>query len=539
MTRLKTRLLCLATALAGTVSILGAPRFVVSFPPAAHSQPITGRVFVVLSKTDKPEPRFQISNWRSFETPFFGLDVDGWKPGQEVTIGASTLGYPLKSLKDVPAGDYFVQATANIYTRFRRADGHTVWAHLDQWEGQKFDRSPGNLYGGVLKARFDPAANDLIKIEITNVIPPVEIPPDTAWVKHVKIQSKTLTAFWGHPMYLGATILLPKDYDRHPAQRYPVIYVQGHFGLGAPFNFAETLPVEERGRAGYEFAKQWMSDDFPRMIAVTFQHPTPYFDDSYAVNSANNGPYGDALLNELIPYLEQQFRLSREPYARVLTGGSTGGWESLALELFHPEFFGGTWSFYPDPIDFRRWEMVNIYEDPSAFEVPGFQYVARERPMMRTAEGQTIQTVRMKSLFEAVLGSKGRSGEQYDAWEAVYGPVGEDGYPQQLWDKLTGRIDHNVANYMRDHGFDLNQYAQRNWAKLAPQVKGKVHVYVGDMDNYALNLAVYLFEDFMKTTNAEATFEYGRPMKGHGWHPMTDAELVRMIAAEVEKDRPH
>jgi S-formylglutathione hydrolase FrmB len=276
-----------------------------------------------------------------------------------------------------------------------------------------------------------------------------------------------------------------------------------------------------------------MSADFPRMIAVTFQHPTPFFDDSYAVNSANNGPYGDALIQELIPYLEDHFRMSREPRKRVLTGGSTGGWESLALQLYHPEFFGGAWVFYPDPIDFRRWEMIDIYSDPNAFEAPGFQYVARERPMMRTPEGQTIQTVRMKSLFEATLGSRGRSCEQYDAWEAVYGSVGEDGYPKPLWNKLTGKIDHEVANYMRDRGFDLNAYAQRNWPKLGPQVKGKLHLYVGDMDNYALNLAVYLFEDFMKTTDAQATFEYGRPMKGHGWHPMNDAALVRMMAAAV------
>ena len=337
----------------------------------------------------------------------------------------------------------------------------------------------------------------------------------------------------GPSIYLGATVLLPKDYDLHRDQRYPVLYLQGHFGLGAPFGFTDRAPTGGRGQAGFDFAKEWMSADFPRMIAVTFQHPTPYFDDSYAVNSANNGPYGDALLKELVPYLEDHFRMSREPRQRVLTGGSTGGWESLALQLYHPEFFGGAWVFYPDPIDFRRWEMIDIYSDPSAFEVPGFQYVARERPMMRTPEGQTIQTVRMKSLFEATLGSHGRSCEQYDAWEAVYGPVGEDGYPKPLWNKLTGKIDHEVANYMRDHGFDLNQYAQRNWSKLGPQVKGKLHLYVGDMDNYALNLAVYLFEDFMKTTDAGATFEYGRPMKGHGWHPMNDAALVRMMAAAV------
>jgi hypothetical protein len=509
-----------------------AARFEVSFSSSSHPEPMTARVYVVLSRTDKPEPRLQAAAWRASETPFFGLDVNRLNPGQYATIDNTTVGYPLRSLKDVPPGDYFVQAMANVYTQFHRSDGHTIWAHMDQWEGQNFERSPGNLYSEIQKVHLD-ASTDF-KIELTKVIPPLEVPPETAWVKRVKIQSKLLTQFWGRPMFIGATVLLPKDYERHPQQTYPVIYVQGHFSLNAPFNFAEQR-ASGRGQSGYEFGQQWMSDDFPRMIAVTFQHPSPYFDDSYAVNSVNNGPYGDALMQELIPYLEQHFRFSRDPNARVLTGGSTGGWESLALELYHPEFFGGTWTFYPDPIDFRRWEMINIYDDPSAFEVPGFQYVPRERPMMRTAEGQTIQTVRMKSLLEATLGSHGRSGEQYDAWDSVYGPVGEDGYPQLLWDRLTGKIDHNVANYMREHGFDLNQFAQKNWTRLAPLVKGRIHLYVGDMDNYALNLAVYLFEDFMKTTDAQATFEYGRPMQGHGWHPMNDADLVKMMAAAIEK----
>ncbi len=163
-----------------------------------------------------------------------------------------------------------------------------------------------------------------MKFELSKVIPPIDVPPDTAWVKRIKIQSQLLTKFWGHPMYIGATILLPAGYNDHPNERYPVIYDQGHFGLNAPFGFTETKPQNERGQAGYEFYQQWTSGNLPRMLAVTFQHPTPYFDDSYAVNSANNGPYGDALLQELIPYLEEHFRIIREPYARVLTGGSTG-----------------------------------------------------------------------------------------------------------------------------------------------------------------------------------------------------------------------
>ncbi len=522
-----------------------ATRFEISFPASAHAGPITGRVFVAVAKSDRTEPIQQIGSYtaNTGSAAFFGADIDQLAPGRAAVIDGATLGYPADHLAQIPAGDYYVQALVNVYTQFHRADGHTIWAHMDQWDGQHFNRAPGNLFSAVQKVHLDPAAGYDIKLETGQVFPAVQVPADTRWVKRVKIESKLLTAFWGHPFYIGATVLLPKGYDEHPGERYPVIYSQGHFGLGNPLGFADPEHPERGGR-GFgggrggraNIYEAWNSDDFPRMIAVTFQHPTPYFDDSYAVNSANDGPYGDALLKELVPYLESHFRMIAAPYARVLTGGSTGGWESLALQVLHPDFFGGTWTFYPDPIDFRRYQLVNIYDDDNAFYAPGYTYMVPERPMMRTAEGQVTQTMRQMSQLEDVLGSKGRSAQQFEAWEAVYGPVGEDGYPQPLFDKRTGKIDHQVALYMRDHGYDLTYYMRTNWAKLGPQLEGKLHLYVGDMDNYYLNLAVYLLEDFLKPTGADATFEYGRPKQGHGWQPMSNAELVKMMAAQVQRN---
>ena len=527
-------------AIAPAVLRAAETKFEISFPPSAHAGPITGRVFVAIGKSESPEPVQQIGSWTG-STPFFGADIDELPAGRFAVIDGHTPGYPAAWLKDVPAGDYYVQALMNVYTQFHRSDGHVIWAHMDQWEGQHFTRSPGNLFSAARKVHLDPAAGYDVKLELTQTIPPVVAPADTAWVKRIKIQSALLTKFWGHPMYIGATVLLPKGYNEHPGERYPAIYIQGHFGLNAPFGFNDGSAPGGRGggRGGSaEFSQAWMSDDFPRMFAVTFQHPTPYFDDSYAVNSANNGPYGDALLQELIPYLEEHFRMIRAPYARVLTGGSTGGWESLALQVLHPDFFNGTWTMYPDPIDFHRYQLVDIYSDDNAFVAPGYQYNVPERPMMRTPEGQVVQTMRQMSQLEDVLGSHGRSAQQFEAWEAVYGPVGEDGYPQPLFDKRTGKIDHAVANYMRDHGYDLAANLKTNWAKLGPQLQGKLHLYVGDMDNFYLNLAVYLLEDHLKTTQSDATFEYGRPKKGHGWQPMSNAELVKMMDAHIRQSRP-
>jgi hypothetical protein len=424
-------------------------QFELSFPSSAHEGAITGRVFIMVTKDETREPRLQAGSWRR-SVPFFGLDVHDLKPGESVVIDEKILGYPLKSLEEIPAGDYYVQALMNVYTRFERADGHVIWAHMDQWEGQQFNRSPGNLYSEVKKVLMDPSKGYAIELSMNQVIPPIEVPADTEWVKHIKFESKLLSDFWGHPIYIGATILLPKGYESHPDVYYPVHYKQGHFSTRAPSGFREADPGEDnpRARGGFEFYKSWNSEDFPRMIAVTFQHPCPYFDDSYAVNSVNCGPYGDAILDELIPKIEEQFRIIRKPYARVLSGGSTGGWESLALQIFHPDFFGGTWSSCPDPIDFRFYGLVNIYEDDNAHYIES-GWMKPERPLMRDEHGQVLVTVQEMSQLEAVLGSKRRSGQQLDIWQAAYGPIGKDGYPKALWDKMTGKIDREVALYMR------------------------------------------------------------------------------------------
>jgi Putative esterase len=525
-------------------------KFEVSFPSSAHAAPITGRVFVMISKEEHPEPRLRAGGWGDMP-PLFGADVSHLQPGAAAVIDGDTLGYPTDSLRDVPAGDYFVQALINVYTEFHRSDGHTIWAHMDQWEGQQFNRSPGNLYSDVQKVHLDPASGYDVKLSLTKVISPIQEPPDTEWVKHVKIESKLLSAFWGHPIYIGAIVLLPKDYDSHPNVKYPVIYEQGHFGLGPPYRFSPTQgPTDPRIErflkdynleTGYQFYEAWNSANFPRMIAVTFQHPTPYFDDSYAVNSANNGPYGDALLTELIPYLESHFRMIPEPWARVLTGGSTGGWESLALQVLHPDFFNGTWTLYPDPIDFRHYQMTNIYEDDNAFWEPGHTWLQAPRYMERKPDGQPETSCQKFSQLEDVLGSHGRSGQQLEIWEAAYGPVGDDGYPKPLWDKRTGKIDRSVALYMRDHGYDLGYDLRTNWKTLGPKLKGKIHMYVGDMDSYYLNLAVYDVEDFLKSTTDPpygGEFGYGRPEKGHGWEPAKPETMIRWMADHITKSAP-
>ncbi len=199
------------------------------------------------------------------------------------------------------------------------------------------------------------------------------------------------------------------------------------------------------------------------------------------------------------------------------------------------------WPFYPDPIDFRRYILSDIYEDDNAFLAPGYEWFQVERYFRRDPSGQPLTSMRQLSQLEAVLGSKGRSGQQLDIWVATYGPVGEDGYPKPLWDHRTGEIDHEVADYMREHGYDLSHYIETNWPEIGPKLVGKLRIYCGDMDHYYLNEAVYLLEEFLESTKDpyyDGAFIYGRPQKGHGWHPMTNAELIREMAEHITARAP-
>jgi hypothetical protein len=539
---------CAVNLFGAPARVAGQTRFDVVVPASLRAEPLTGRVFVALARDSAPEPRLQAGGMVS--VPFFGVDVETLAAGKPALVDRTAVGYPYRSLDQLPSGDYWAQAFVSVYTKFARADGHTIWAHMDEWEGQRFNVAPGTLVGAVQRVHVD--GKTPIHLTVARVLPAVRVPPDDRYVKRIKIQSQILTKWWGHPIYLGAVVLLPKGYDDHPNERYPTIWEQGHFTLDPPFGFtldstAETADArrqriersENRG-TGSEFARAWLGDNFPRMIAIRILHPSPYYDDSYAVNSANNGPYDDAIMQELIPYLESHFRTIAKPYARVLTGGSTGGWESLALQVYHPDFYGGTWTFYPDPVDFRRYELVNLYADTNAFAIRRNSWISVDRPSERFRDGQPVVTIRQENQLNNARGSRRRGGENFAIWEATYGPTDHDGYPAAIWNDTTGLINRSVAEYWRAHDFDLRDYLERNWAKIGPSLVGKIHVYCGDMDNYYLNLAVYLLEDFLTKTTKPAyggSFSYGRPLKQHGWQPMSAADLVRQMAAEVTKNK--
>jgi len=492
-------------------------RFAVRYPQSLAAGPLDGRLLLLLSTDPAAEPRFQVQDTSVPKSQqVFGIDVVGWKPGEPLAIDGGILGFPAESLAALRPGRYRVQALLHRYETFRRADGHVVKLPMDRGEGQQWNRAPGNLLSAPREIEVDPSRDETLAIELDQVISEIKPPADTRYVKHIRIQSERLTKFWGRPMHLGAVVLLPHGFDDHPAARFPLAVFHGHFPYSMD-DFREqppdaTLPCEysERFRLdcynriqqqlAHELYKDWTAPGFPRFLVVEIQHANPYYDDSYAVNSENLGPYGDAIQYELIPEIERRFHGIGQGWARFTYGGSTGGWEALAVQVLYPDEWNGCWAACPDPIDFRAYMTTNIYEDKNAYWAEG-PFGRVERPGHRNWLGHVSATIRDMNRAELVRGTRGRSGGQFDIWEAVYSPVGEDGYPKRIWDRTTGVIDPKVAAHWKEN-YDLGHILRRDWSKgLGRKLAGKIHLYCGDMDNYYLNNAVYLVEDFLKATS--------------------------------------
>jgi hypothetical protein len=484
--------------------------FAITFPAG---QTFQGRLFLLLSTDSSAEPRLQIDNSPRTQL-MFGMDVTGVAGKQKVPFDSAAAGYPILHLAQVPPGEYYAQALLHRYETFHRADGHAVNLPMDRGEGQHWNLAPGNLYSQPQKITI-PASPANISLTLDREIPPIKPPADTKYIKHIRIRSKLLSDFWGRDMYLGAHVLVPEGFDTHPDAHYPLMVFHGHFpedisgfrteppdpnlkpDYSERFHISGYNHIQQQ--EAYEFYKQWTGFNFPRFLVIEIQHANPFYDDSYAVNSANLGPYGDAIETELIPYIEDKFRGIGQGWARFTYGGSTGGWEALAVQMFYPDHYNGAFAACPDPIDFRAYTTIDLYKDKNAFYIDGAHKQVLQ-PGMRDYLGHTLATTKDLIQYEAALGSKGRSGEQFDIWQAVYSPVGDDGYPKQIIDKQTGGIDHEVAAYWREH-YDLRFILERDWATLGPKLEGKIHIYCGSADTYFLNDAVYLMEDFLKQTS--------------------------------------
>jgi hypothetical protein len=501
--------------------------------------PLHGHLVLVIAQREKKggdgpavEPRFQLEE--SYESAQgFGVDVDNVAPGKPIVIDSATVGYPLENLTALPAGDYVVQAVFNVYEQFHLADGRALWLPPDKGEGQHWNRKPGNPYGAPVEVHLDPASHMPVKLTLDKVIPPIEgtdddpvqiaaKSPAAKWLKFVRFKSEKLSRFWGRDMYLGAWVLLPDGFDEHPDAHYPLVVYQDHYhaNFGAPMPFVTTPPPPAdskatgyagiRNKYGYKFYQDWVSGTLPRVIVLYVQDANPYYDDSYVVDSANVGPYGSAINDELIPAIEKSYRGIGQGWARATYGGSTGGWEALATQVFYPDKYNGTYAACPDPVDFHAYQNIDLYNDMNAFYRQG-PFAKIPIAADREPDGSIIADAGPEYRYEYVLGTRGRSTEQWDIWQAVFSPVGRDGYPAEVIDPLTGAIDKKVVAYWHDH-YDLTAILARDWPTLGPKLEGKIHLAVGDGDTYFLNNAVHLLQKSLEETrdpHSDATFQYG------------------------------
>jgi len=487
-----------------------ATTFSISFPASVGEAPVDGHVILLLSKDMTREPRTHVEEGEMLAVPFvFGVDVDALAPGHAVVLDDHAFGWPAAHLSAVPTGDYYVQAVLNRYEEFHLADGRSLKLAPDEGEGQQWATKPGNFYSKPVRIHIDQAQPQRADLLLDQKIPPIAEKRDTEFVRHIRIRSELLSKFWGRDVYLGAHILVPQGFDAHPNAHYPLMVFHGHFpedisdfstvppdpnlkpDYSQRFHLAGYNRIQQQ--EAYSFYQKWISADFPRFLVVEIQHANPYYDDSYAVNSANLGPYGDAINKELIPEIEKRFRGIGQGWARFTYGGSTGGWEALATQVFYPDMYNGAFAACPDPIDFHAYTVIDLYKDDNAYALAG-EASSVERPAFRNYLGEIFATQRDTNYLELAQGTHGRSGAQYDIWQAVFGPVGPDGYPKPIFDKRTGVIDHSVADYWRDH-FDLIHIIERDWTTLAPKLQGKIHIYVGTGDNYFLTDSVYFAQE--------------------------------------------
>ncbi len=472
--------LCLAvTARAGEAKPL---EFQVTFDRTVSDQPFTGRVFVLLSK-NRISDLVSGPNWFAPE-PMFAVDVKGWKPGEPLTVNGNALGYPYK-LADLPAREYDVQAVMD----FNRG-------------GQSFSAAAGNAYGKAVHLKLDPKTTGPVKLTIDKVYQERAF-KETDRVKLAEIESKLLSKFHGRPVKMRAGVVLPKSFAEHPEKKYPVVYEIPGFGGNHFFAASMTNRTDVDG---------------VEVLHVVLDPACTWGHHVFA-DSANNGPWGQALTEEFIPYIEKTFRGLGTPQARAVTGHSSGGWSSLWLQVRYPDFFGGVWSTAPDPVDFRDFQKLNIYQ-------PGANMFVDEQGSKRRVArgGGDAMLFPNFSAMEDVMGHGG----QLMSFEAVFGDRGPDGRPRQLWDRRTGAINPEVAKSWER--YDLRLLLERNWKTLAPKLRGKIHVYMGGADTFYLEGATQLLKESLAKLGSDAVVEIF-PGKNHG--SLMTAELRRRIAREM------
>lgn len=489
------RLVTLGLLLGLVSPALAAPpglRFTIKLDPTVEpKEPVTGRLLVGIGPANG-RPNFTATDPPLL--PILGTDAIGFTSKKSMVIDRTAMTFPENGFDQLPPGEYSVLA---------------VFAFQKDID---LPLAPGNLTSKLTKVTLDPKADREVVLTLTETVPE-RMPKETATHKFLKIPSKKLSEFYGRPMVYRVGVVLPPKFEQEPNRKYPLIVHIG--GFGSRYTGAQFIRPDDR------------------FLQILLDGAGP-LGDPYQVDSANHGPYGAALTEEVIPYIEATYRGRGTPQSRFTTGGSTGGWVSLALQLFYPDYFNGCWSQCPDSLDFRSYELINIYQDRNAYvNAGGF-----ERPAKRTIDGDTIYSVRHECRIERVLGLGGRwelSGRDWASWNATYGPRGADGKPVPLWNGETGVIDRSVLDHWKK--YDLRLYLESNWPTIGPKLAGKIHIWVGDADDYFLNNGVHRFKASalkLKNPTFDGTILI-EPRKGHTSGGWTREEMHEAMLRRADK----
>ncbi|HVZ98203.1 MAG TPA: alpha/beta hydrolase-fold protein [Chitinophagaceae bacterium] len=435
-----------------------AQKFSVSFTPAASNESFSGKVLLYLSK-DSRSPKDEMAGVERF--PCFSITVYNIKPNEKVVFDDKAVSYPVK-LSDIERGVYNAQV---------------VW-DKDKG-GRSIANSPGNIYNDAIAVHLTKSTNAIFSITCNNIVKEKSF-AETQFVKELKVPSALLTASYKRPTTINAAILLPKEYYEQPARRFPVLYWISGYG-GDYHNYSGSNEPA-------------MPIDTTPCIRVFLDGNCSLGHCVYA-NSDNNGPWGDALTQELIPQVEKTYRTGK---VRLLTGHSSGGWTVLWLQTHYPEVFDACWSSSPDPVDFRSFQQVNLYEDKNIF----YAKDSSLRPAGTIAGRFPWITMKNMYAMEHVI----YRGEQMHSFDAVFSTKNSDGSPRRLCNESTGEIDPITVEHWKN--YDISLYVRTNWQRLEPDLKGKIRVSVGNQDNFLLNYAVHLFDTEMKKINAGFVFAY-------------------------------
>jgi hypothetical protein len=458
-----------------------------------------GRIFLFIAEPGSREPR--LNTWPNKSNRIIATNLNNWDSSKPFKFdGTSELIKSVDiSLNNLPNGKYLVQV---------------LW---DQDFSESRINAPGNLYSETITVEL--TKNKVIDLPLTKIIQPTKL-AEHKLLKEVDIKSDVLSEWWGKEMRLKAAVVLPRNFYEQSNQKYAVRY--NIAGYGGRYTRASRF---------LNNMEWWTSEKAPEILNVYLDGEGP-FGDCYQLDSENSGPYGTALVNELIPYIEKEFRGTGTPDSRFVEGCSTGGWVSLALQLFYPDFFGGCFSYSPDQVDFENCQLINIYKDENAF-YNEHDYL---RPLVRDVSGEPILSQKDFIQFENVLGYSDTyvtSGGQFSAFTALFSPKGENGLPKPMFDPISGEIDWEVAETWRK--YDLKDYVKTNWKTLGPKLQGKIWAWTGDMDNFYLNPALRAFDEMLKTMDnpkSDASVNF-TPMKGHCTEYI-EVKVIEQIAKKLE-----